>query len=131
MKPIGFVRSPYKKQSDAPRQGRDSNVLSQITIFDEYSDGLDGVDSYSHLIVLYWLDRAKRNLLKVIPPGKTKERGVFSTRSPSRPNPIAFCVVDLIKRENNKLTLKGLDALDKSPVLDIKPYIPEIDCVGD
>lgn len=128
-KPIGYILSPYKKSDDAPRQGKESDLLSQIVIFDEYSEGLDGIDSYTHLVVFYWLDRASRNLLKVIPPSKTRERGVFSTRSPSRPNPIALCMVQLIKREDNILAVKGLDALDKSPVLDIKPYIPDLDCI--
>jgi len=68
-KPVGYVLSPYKKSDDAPRQGKESDLLSQIVIFDEYSEGLDGIDHYTHLVVLYWLDRASRNLLKVIPPG--------------------------------------------------------------
>jgi tRNA-Thr(GGU) m(6)t(6)A37 methyltransferase TsaA len=128
--PIGFVNSPYKKSSDAPRQGRNSDILSQIIIYDQYSDGLDGVDRYSHLIILYWLDRADGPLLKVIPPGHTKERGVFSTRAPSRPNHIALCVVDLVECQDNVLTVRGLDALDNSLVIDIKPYLDGLDNIS-
>ncbi|MBM4241320.1 MAG: tRNA (N6-threonylcarbamoyladenosine(37)-N6)-methyltransferase TrmO [Euryarchaeota archaeon] len=129
--PIGIIRSPYKKQSEAPRQGRDSDKLSEIIIFDECAEGLRDLERYSHLIVLYWLDRANRNQLTAIPPGKVKERGVFSTRSPNRPNPIALCLAEIIRIENTIITVKGLDALDKTPLLDIKPYIFEIDCVRD
>jgi tRNA (adenine37-N6)-methyltransferase len=129
LKPIGFIRSKYKKQDEAPRQGRDSQVLNEIIIFDEYIRGLTNIDRYKFLIVLYWLDNADRISLTAIPPGKTKERGVFSTRSPNRPNPIAFCLVEVVNMDKNVLIVKGLDALNKSPVLDIKPFIPEIDCI--
>jgi tRNA (adenine37-N6)-methyltransferase len=89
------------------------------------------VDRSTHLIVLYWLDRADRTLLRATPPGQTEERGVFSIRSPVRPNPIGFAVVDLIRMEDTRLTVRGLDALDMTPVLDIKAYSPELDCIRD
>jgi tRNA (adenine37-N6)-methyltransferase len=129
LKAIGIIHSKYQKPSEAPRQGRNSAELSQIFIFEEYREGLQSIDKYKNLIVLYWLDRARKDMLRVIPPGKTRERGVFSSRSPSRPNPIAFCVVEVIKIEDGTITVRGLDALDKSPVLDIKPFIPELDCI--
>jgi tRNA-Thr(GGU) m(6)t(6)A37 methyltransferase TsaA len=127
--PIGVVRSPYKKRGDAPRQGRLADMRAEIRIFDEYAAGLRDVENASHLIVLYWLDRAERGLLFATPPGETRERGVFSTRSPARPNPIGFGVVDLVSRDGNILVVGGLDALDGTPVLDIKPYSPEIDSI--
>lgn len=129
LKPVGIVKSPFKSMDEAPRQGRLSQEVSEIVVFDEYSDALDGVEKCEYVIVLYWMDRASREKLKVVPPGETEERGVFSTRSPSRPNPIGFCVVEVIEVKKNTLKVKWLDALDGSPVIDIKKYSPEIDCV--
>lgn len=129
LKPIGVINSPYKKKEDAPRQGRYSEDLSQITIFDEYKEAMDDIERHKHYFIFYWLDRAERDKLKGTPPGKTEERGVFSIRSPIRPNPIALCLVELVKVDGNILTVKWLDALDGSPLLDIKPFWPETDCI--
>jgi tRNA-Thr(GGU) m(6)t(6)A37 methyltransferase TsaA len=129
IRPIGYVRSPYKERKDAPRQGRLSDTVSEIVIDEEYLPGLCDVETRSHLIVLSWFDRADRSLLRATPPHTQIEHGVFATRSPDRPNPVAFSVVDLLGREKNVLRVRGLDALDGTPVVDIKPYSPEIDCV--
>ncbi|MGF7118523.1 tRNA (N6-threonylcarbamoyladenosine(37)-N6)-methyltransferase TrmO [Methanobacterium oryzae] len=129
LKPIGVIKSPYKKREDAPRQGRYSKKLSKITVFDDYLEGLQDIERHKYYYVFYWLDKAERDKLKGIPPGKTEERGVFSIRSPIRPNPIALCLVELVKIEKNILTVKWLDALDGSPLLDIKPFWPETDCI--
>jgi tRNA-Thr(GGU) m(6)t(6)A37 methyltransferase TsaA len=129
IRPIGSVRSPYKERKDAPRQGRLSDTVSEIVIDEEYLPGLCDVETRSHLIVLSWFDRADRSLLRATPPHTQIEHGVFATRSPDRPNPVAFSVVDLLGREKNVLRVRGLDALDGTPVVDIKPYSPEIDCV--
>ncbi len=129
LKPIGIINSPYKKKEDAPRQGRYSDKLSKITVFDEYLEGIQDIQRHNYYYILYWLDKAERDKLKGIPPGKTKERGVFSIRSPIRPNPIALCLVELINVERNVLTVKWLDALDGSPIVDIKPFWPETDCI--
>jgi tRNA-Thr(GGU) m(6)t(6)A37 methyltransferase TsaA len=127
--PIGVVRSPYTVRGEAPRQGRLVDTISEIQVFDAYAPGLQDIERSSHLIVLYWLDRAERKQLFATPPGETEARGVFSTRSPARPNPIGFGVADLVRREGSLLVVRGLDALDGTPVLDIKPYSPEIDCI--
>ncbi|MCC7565155.1 MAG: tRNA (N6-threonylcarbamoyladenosine(37)-N6)-methyltransferase TrmO [Methanomicrobiaceae archaeon] len=127
--PIGVIRSPYTGQKAAPRQGRLSDALSEIIVFDEYAPALRGIERRSHLIVLYWLDQADRSLLIAVPPGQDEEFGVFSIRSPSRPNPIGFAVVDLIRRDGTRLTVRGLDAFDGTPVLDIKTYSAEFDCI--
>lgn len=127
--PIGFVRSPYRVRGDAPRQGRLVDTVAEIHIYDAYLPGLEDIERSSHLMVLYWLDRAERGLLRATPPGETRERGVFSTRSPARPNPIGLGIVDLVRRNGGVLVVRGLDALDGTPVLDIKPYSPEIDCI--
>jgi len=129
LKPIGIIHSPYKKRGDAPRQGRNSENLSKIEVFPEFIKGLDNIGAYKNLIILYWQDRSSRDILKVIPPGQTEKRGVFATRAPSRPNPIAFCMVDLVGAKDNILTIRGLDALDGSSLIDIKPHIPDLDCV--
>jgi tRNA (adenine37-N6)-methyltransferase len=129
--PIGVINSPFSTKKNSPHQGRYSAQTSTITVFDEFVDGLNGLDVNKYLIILYWQDRAERDKLKVIPHGKTKNRGIFSTRAPVRPNPIAFCLVELVSCEYNKLTVKWLDALDGSPLLDIKPCwkidIPNMD----
>ena len=120
--PIGVINSQYSTKKDSPRQGRYSTQTSTITVFDEFVGGLDGLDVNKYLIILYWQDRAERDKLKVIPHGKTEKRGVFSTRAPVRPNPVGFCLVELVCMNGNKLTVKWLDALDGSPLLDIKPF---------
>ena len=116
---------------DAPRQGRLSDQESAIEILPEYAEGLQDVEIHPHLIVLYWLDRADRGTLKATPPGTCTEHGVFATRSPDRPNPIAFSVVDVVRRDGNRLVVRGLDALDGTPLLDLKPFIAAVDCVKD
>ncbi len=128
-KPIGIINSPYKIKGNSPHQGRFSEQLSKITIFDEYKDALLDIDRYKHYFILYLLDKVKDYRLKVIPHGKGTERGLFSTRAPVRPNPIGLCLVEVIKSEENVLTVKWLDALDGSPLLDIKPFWPEVDCI--
>ena len=130
LKSIGIINSPYKKKEDAPRQGRYSEEISEITVFDEYKEGLQDIERKNHYYIFYWLDRAERDTLKGIPHGRTQERGVFSIRSPARPNPIAMCLVEIIKIEGNKLSVKWLDALDGSPLIDIKPFWAETDCVN-
>lgn len=126
---IGTVKSPYKNRGEAPHQGRNLEELSQIIIQPEFEEALEGVEKYHQLFILYWFDRAEAPLLKVVPHGRKKKRGIFSTRAPPRPNPIGLTLVDLVKREGSVLTVRGLEALDGSPVLDIKPYLPDLDSV--
>ena len=103
--------------------------ISEIEVFPEFAEGLKGIDKHSHLIVLYWCDRGTRDQFLTTTPGDDRVRGVFATRSPHRPNPIAFDLVDLISREGNRLVVRGMDALDRSPLLDIKPYSYELDAI--
>lgn len=127
LKKIGVVHSIYESEDNVPRQGKYSDEKSVIEIFPEYVDALDGVEFLKSIIVLYWGDRADRSILKSVPPFATLEKGVFSTRSPNRPNPIAICVCKILSIEGNKITVMGLDALNNSPVLDIKVFIPRVD----
>ncbi|HMK54723.1 MAG TPA: tRNA (N6-threonylcarbamoyladenosine(37)-N6)-methyltransferase TrmO [Methanobacteriaceae archaeon] len=126
--PIGIVHSPYKNKKDAPHQGQNSDITSEVVIFPEYEDGLDGIERNSKLFILYYFDRAEDPILKVVPHGRKEKRGIFSTRAPPRPNPIGLTLVDLLKRDGNILTVRGLEALEGTPVLDIKPHIPDLDC---
>ena len=104
-----------------------SDNTQKIKIFSDFSPGLKGIESSKHLWILYWFHQTteqKRKVLKVHPHGNSREprRGVFATRSPARPNPIGLTKVQLVKREDNILTVSGLDALIDSPVLDLKPF---------
>lgn len=114
-----------------------SGELSRVRIFPEFCAGLQGLNSFSHIIILYWIhlrDREdERRVLRVTPkrhPG-APQVGVFASRSPSRPNHIGLCVVELAKVEDCTLIVKGLDAFDESPIIDIKPYISRADSVPD
>jgi tRNA-Thr(GGU) m(6)t(6)A37 methyltransferase TsaA len=123
VKTIGYVNT-VATEADIKKGRR--NIISQIYLERRYVDGVKGLEEYSHIYVIYWMHRkdGERPRLLVRPRGRADlpEVGVFATRNPGRPNPIALTVVELIKIEDNVLTVRGLDALDKSPVLDIKPY---------
>jgi tRNA-Thr(GGU) m(6)t(6)A37 methyltransferase TsaA len=126
---IGMIHSPYQERGQAPRQGRLSDNEITLEIFPPFAAALKGIERCSHLIVLYWGDRANRETLQSHTPFSEIPVGVFSSRSPNRPNPIAFCVADLIRLEGEHLIVRGVDALDGSPLLDIKAYAPALDCV--
>jgi tRNA-Thr(GGU) m(6)t(6)A37 methyltransferase TsaA len=126
--PVGSVRSPYKTKGDAPRQGRLSDTISEIVIEEEYRPALWQIEGRKHLWILCWFDRADRTILRAVPPGTSVEKGVFAIRSPDRPNPDSLCMVDLIGVKDGVLKVRGLDAFDGTPVVDIKVYSAEIDC---
>jgi tRNA-Thr(GGU) m(6)t(6)A37 methyltransferase TsaA len=125
--PIGVIHSPYKERGEAPRQGRLSDNEVTLEIFPQFTAALKDIERCSHLIVLYWSDRANREILQSRTPFSEAPVGVFSSRSPNRPNPIAFCVADLIRQEDSRLVVRGVDALDGSPLLDLKVYSPALD----
>lgn len=110
---------------------------AKVEIFTEFRDGLRGIDEFSHLIILYWFhlrdNEKERRTLLVFPRrhAVNVEKGVFACRSPSRPNPIGLCVVELLKIEGGILTVRGLDAFEGSPIIDIKPYLPRADSIPD
>jgi tRNA-Thr(GGU) m(6)t(6)A37 methyltransferase TsaA len=126
--PIGHVRSPYKVRGDAPRQGRLSDSISEIVINEKYLRALWQIEGKKNLWVLCWFDRADRTVLRATPPGTSTEKGVFAIRSPDRPNPVSLCMVDLLDVNGGVLKVRGLDAFDGTPVIDIKVYSAEIDC---
>ena len=129
LKVIGIIHSPYKTTREAPRQG--TNDISEIEIFDEFKDGLKDIAGFSHVHVFYWLHQLKGFTLITNTPWDTEPHGVFTTRSPHRPNPIGHSVIKITKIKENRLFVKGLDAIDGTPVLDIKPYIKKLDIKND
>jgi tRNA-Thr(GGU) m(6)t(6)A37 methyltransferase TsaA len=125
LKPIGIIHSLYKNRKESPPQGREE--ICWIEVSEQYAEGLKDIDGFSHLILFYWLHCSKDYSLLVKTPWDSKPHGVFASRSPNRPNALGFSVVELIEREGNKLKVKGLDALEGTPLIDIKPYLAEID----
>lgn len=124
---IGVIHSPYKMPAECPRQASKSVQIAEIEVFEEFAGGLKDIDGFSHIVVLYWLHKSQGYSLLVVTPWDAKPHGVFTTRSPRRPNPIGLSVVELIERKGNILRVKGIDACDGTPLLDIKPYVPEFD----
>lgn len=129
--PMGVIHTPYKRREDIPRQGRLSEEICQIEVYPEYEEGLKDIDQCTHLFILFWLHLGDRKRLLATPPHSKAEHGVFATRSPNRLNPIAIDIVQLLEVEGNRLTAKGMDALDGSVLLDIKPYSTEMDSFHD
>jgi len=125
---ICFTAIGTVKTQAVGNQVRDENVISQLILNPQYAEALSGVAEFSHLFILFHLNMAKTNILppKVHPRGRADLplTGIFGTRTPYRPNPIGLTLVELIKVEGNVLTVRGLDAYDGSPILDIKPYDP-------
>ena len=125
LKPIGILHCDLTKREHTPKNYDESWHVGTIEIYQEFIEGLDGIRKGDTIVVLFWLDRADRSILRVHPRGdKSKpKRGIFSTRSPLRPNPIA--ISELLVQDINKniLTVKGLDILDSTPVIDIKNKI--------
>lgn len=122
--PIGFVRSPYVETAQVPKGlGAQHDAEGTLEIFPEFEPGLADIDGFSHLFVIWVFDRVDGWELTAAPPSDNRPHGVFATRSPRRPNPIGLTVVQLLAREGTRLRVRGLDMLDGTPLLDIKPYL--------
>ena len=125
---IGVIHTPFHQPEGMPIQpSRGRGVRGTVEVFPEYADGLADLDGFSHIVLLYHLHRVRGFELRVIPYLDTVERGLFATRAPRRPNPIGLSVVRLVGIEGNLVTVEDLDILDGSPLLDIKPWVPEFD----
>ena len=126
---IGYIRTPFLENKEVPIQSSFSSIEGEIELFPEYSKGLTDLDGFSHLILIYHFHKAGREQMEVVPFLDEKKRGVFSTRAPVRPNPIGISLVELLSIDlsRNVLKIKGVDMLDSTPLLDIKPYIPLFD----
>ena len=128
---IGRIRTPWTSRLDAPRQGRHDGPVCRLEIFEPWVPALKGVDSYENLEVIYWLHLSRRDLVLQSPKNNKSTRGTFSLRSPVRPNPIAAAVTRLQRIEGNKLFVVGLDCMDGTPLLDLKPYFASTDSAPD
>ena len=127
MHPIGVIRSPFTDSAHTPIQAARSEAIGHIEVYPEYAEGLLDIDELSHLILLYVFHRSLQYTLMVKPFLDDQLHGLFATRYPARPNPIGLSIVRLVERDNCILTVEGVDMLDGTPLLDIKPYIPEFD----
>jgi tRNA-Thr(GGU) m(6)t(6)A37 methyltransferase TsaA len=118
---IGRIRTPWKSRLDTPRQGGHDGPVCRLEVFEPWVPALKGVDFYSNLEVIYWLHQSRRDLVLQSPKDNRSTRGTFSLRSPVRPNPIGTSIVKLVGVEGNTVLVRGLDCLDETPLLDIKP----------
>jgi tRNA-Thr(GGU) m(6)t(6)A37 methyltransferase TsaA len=127
LNPIGYVRSAYTDPAQVPKgTGARHDAEGVIELLPEYAEGLTDIEGYSHLYVLWVFDRAEGFKLMSQPPNADRPHGVFSTRSPHRPNAIGLTVVELLGRDGARLRVRGLDMLDGTPIVDIKPYLSSI-----
>ena len=127
MRPIGFVRSPYSETAQIPKGwGAKHDAEGFLEILAEFEQGLTDIEGFSHLFVIWMFHQAEGFSLLGTPPTDDRPHGVFATRSPRRPNPIGLTVVELIRREGPRLYVRGVDMLDGTPVLDIKPYLSSV-----
>jgi tRNA (adenine37-N6)-methyltransferase len=127
MQPIGYVRSPYTNAQDVPKGlGAKHEAEGVLELQPEFEPGLTDIEGFSHLIVIWAFDRSDGYDLLVTPPSDDRPHGIFTTRAPRRPNPIGLTVVELLGREGRALRVGGIDMLNGTPILDIKPYLSNI-----
>jgi tRNA-Thr(GGU) m(6)t(6)A37 methyltransferase TsaA len=127
MQPIGVVRSPYAETSQIPKGcGAEHRAEGVLDISPEFEPGLADIEGFSHLYIIWIFDRVTGYDLTACPPTDNRTHGVFATRSPRRPNAIGLTVVELLRREGAKLFVRGVDMLDGTPILDIKPYLSSV-----
>ena len=127
---IGRIHTPWKTRDDCPKNARGSDAVCTVELDARFADALKDVETCSHLVLLYWMDQAPRNLAVQVPGHFGGEQhGTFALRSPARPNPVAMSVVKLLGIEGTSLRVVGLDCLDGTPLIDIKPYLPSVDSV--
>lgn len=125
--PIGLIHSSLRDQSETPIQAAFSQVEGVVEVYHEYAAGLQDIEGFSHIVLLYWFHRSKGYRLIVRPFLDQQEHGLFAVRYPARPNPIGISVVELVERDENQLQVRGVDVLDGTPLLDIKPFVPAFD----
>ena len=126
--PIGLIRSPFTRKDKTPIQPYRSQAAGRVVLLPDYEGGLDGLEGFSHVILLYFFHHAEPGYDLIVTPYLDEEpHGLFATRYPRRPNPIGLSVVRLLSREGNTLHVEGIDVLDGTPLLDIKPYVPPFD----
>ena len=127
-KPIGVIRSPFKEPKGTPIQPAGAKGINgTVEVFPEYAEGLKDIEGFSHIILIYHFHLSKGTSLRVKPYMDNEARGIFAMRGPSRPNPIGISIVRLARIEENILHIQDVDIVDGTPLLDIKPYVPEFD----
>jgi len=126
---IGRIRTPWQSRAQCPRNPRESDAICTVELDPRWAPGLKGLETVSHVLLLYWMDRTRRDLVLQVPRHYGEQRGTFALRSPARPNPIAVSVARLVRLEGNALYVVGIDCLDNTPLLDIKPYFASTDSV--
>ena len=124
---IGRIRTPWTDRKTCPKNARESDAVCTVELDPRFAPALQDVETCSHLVLLYWMDKAPRNLVLQVPGHYGTQHGTFALRSPARPNPIALSVVKLLGVEGGKLKIVGVDCLDGTPLLDVKPYLPRTD----
>lgn len=125
---VGRIRTPFREGAGTPIQSVYApDAEGTVVVEEPFAAALDDVDGFERLWLLYWMDRVAPFRPRVVPYRDTRERGLFATRSPCRPNPIGLSVVRLVRREGRVLHVAGVDVLDGTPLLDVKPYVPEFD----
>jgi tRNA-Thr(GGU) m(6)t(6)A37 methyltransferase TsaA len=127
MKSIGVIHSPFTEKMQTPIQPTLSQAVGQVEVFPEFADGLQDLEGFSHIILLYVFHQSDGYTLQVKPFLDDQLRGLFATRYPRRPNPIGLSVVQLLARRDNILEIEGVDVMEGTPLLDIKPYVPDFD----
>jgi len=123
VKPIGIIHTPFKCKKETPIQPFRSHAIGKVELFKEYHEGLEDIEGFSHIILIYRFHKSKGYNLKVKPFLDNEKRGLFSTRAPRRPNQLGLSVVRLLTKEDNILFVEGIDVIDGTPLLDIKPYV--------
>jgi len=124
---IGIIHTPFKTREETPIQPFRSKAIGQVEVFKEYEEGLTDIEGFSHIILLYNFHKSEGYSLMVKPFLDDKLKGLFATRAPKRPNQIGLSVVRLLIREENVLFVEGIDVLDGTPLIDIKPYVPNFE----
>jgi len=127
MRPIGVIHSPFTEKDKTPIQAARSQAIGLVEVYPEFAEGLKDIEELSHIHLLYVFHQSSAYVLQVKPFLDDREHGLFSTRYPCRPNPLGISTVRLISRQENTLTIEGVDVLDGTPLLDIKPYVPDFD----
>jgi len=128
---IGRIHTPWQDRQDCPKNARESDAVCAVELDPRWARGLQGLETATHVLLLYWMDQARRDLVLQWPRHYSEHRGTFALRSPARPNPIAVSVARLVRIEGNTLSVVGIDCLDGTPLLDIKPYFASTDSVPD
>ncbi|WP_417669993.1 tRNA (N6-threonylcarbamoyladenosine(37)-N6)-methyltransferase TrmO [Roseibium sp.] len=126
---IGRIETPWEDRHACPRRGAGSDTICTVQVDEQFAEGLKSLESCSHLILLYWMHEARRDLIVQAPAFDSVTHGCFALRSPVRPNPIALSVVELVAIEGRTLSVRGLDCINGTPLIDIKPYFAANDCV--